>query len=42
MLGMSVKRHNQALSKQAMLLQKTLGKGEPQNKGRGKGSKPSQ
>jgi len=42
LLGMSVKRHNQALSKQAMLLQKTLGKGEGKNKGQGKGTKTSQ
>ena len=42
LLGMSIKRHNQALSKQAMLLQKTLGKGEGKNKGQGKGTKTSQ
>ena len=34
---MSIKRHNQALSKQAVLLQKTIGKGENKTKGKGKG-----
>lgn len=37
LLGMSIKRHNQALSKQAVLLQKTIGKGENKTKGKGKG-----
>ena len=37
LLGMSIKRHNQALSKQAVMLQKAIGQGENRTKGKGKG-----
>ena len=42
LLGMSVKRHNQGLSPQAVLLQRAIGKGMPpqgKSRGRGKGHK---
>ena len=45
LLGMSVKQHSQTLSKPAMLLQQTLGKGQAhqgKNRGRGKGPKAAQ
>ena len=42
LLGMSVKQHNQVLSKQALQLQATLGKGSTwQSKGRGKTKPPA-
>ena len=41
LLGMSVKQHSQSLSKPAMLLQQTLGKGQAsQGKSRGRGKGP--